>query len=67
MSNDVKEGTGIKKSEMNLKNLKKLLVSFQNPEKRLIIGKKPKVTAFEFDSTFHHLFLGFKNGEVNIF
>lgn len=45
--------------------LKKLVSSFQNPEKRLKIDAGCAVSGFAFDSTFQHLFLGFDNGEVS--
>jgi hypothetical protein len=64
MNNDLQEDKVESESSKKLKNLEELLNSFQNPEKRFIIGEDPKVTAFEFDQTFHHLFMGFKNGEV---
>ena len=64
MGIDVQEGDQENESSKKLNSLKNLLKSLQKPEKRFIIGANPRVTAFEFDPTFHHLFMGFKNGEV---
>lgn len=66
VNNDMQDGQNENELSRNLNNLNELLNSFQRPEKRFIIGEEPKVTAFEFDQTFQHLFMGFKNGEVAI-
>lgn len=65
MNVEAQQGSMQTTAAKNRQSLKQLLISLKKPEKRFIIGEEPKVTAFEFDPTFQHLFMGFRNGEVN--
>ena len=47
-----------------MNDLENIIEALQCPESNIFLGNDLQITAFEFDSYFQNLLLGFENGKV---